>query len=408
MKDTGEATEKFLTDDEFIEFVISGDEVLGSKWKEYLERNSSEKEAFHEAESVVRMLVDKGQESAGMNHNIQERIWHRLLKSKEGHFKERRSVRTISLVARIAAIFVLFIAIPVIYTTWIINEKEHLAELNVVDESDEVTLYLASGDRLMPDAIPENKTIHQGGNTFSKVESNTLRIIASESGVSNQDLYNTIIVPRGKRYNLVLQDGTKVWINSGSEFRFPENFREGSREVYLSGEAYFDVTKDPSSPFLVSVGDIDVEVAGTSFNVSAYKENDIIETTLVEGKVYINNASGNSTELRPDQMAGYNRRDQSIAVDNVDVSLYTTWKDGILVFRDEEIKILGPKIERWYDIDIIYRDSTIPELRLSGIIREEKSLEHVLGLIEKACQVSSSINGNKVILSKIPQPISIK
>ena len=278
-------------------------------------------------------------------------------------------------------------------------------------ESGQVRILLASGASLLPEEMAENEQVSESGSSFTKSGGNRLFYSSAtgedgagngEAGAMQEELYNTIIVPRGKRITLMLPDSTAVWINSDTELKFPVRFAAESRKVTLKGEAFFDVAHERNRPFRVKTEALNVEVYGTSFNVSAYDDDGSVVTTLVNGKVGIETGAGEKIMLEPDQMADYTINDGTLEVKSVDVSLYTSWTTGSIIFRDETLESLRPKIERWYNTEIIYRDNAIGDVRLSGIISEEKELDHVMKLIEKACQLSYTITEDRVLLSRPP------
>jgi ferric-dicitrate binding protein FerR (iron transport regulator) len=417
-------TEKFLRDDRFVSFILTGDRDMGEYWKRYLELHPSEKEAFKEAERLVRIIRET---RPADDSNIIDEI------AVSGLYRLRDSVRNQqgvpsaspgnsrrwygrSLLLRAAAAAVITAA--VLFAIYNRTPSQIAAPTTpgsvTVDESGEVRILLASGASLLPGEMAENEKVSESGNSFIKSGGNRLFYLAGtgeggagngEKGITEEEQFNTIIVPRGKRITLMLPDSTAVWINSGTELKFPVRFTAESRTVSLKGEAFFDVAHESHRPFRVKTEALNVEVYGTSFNVSAYGDDESVMTTLVKGKVGIETGEGEKIVLEPDQMADYTINDGSLTVQSVDVNLYTSWTTGSIIFRDETLESLRPKIERWYNTEIIYRDNAIGDIRLSGIINEDKELDHVMKLIEKACQLSYTIRENRVLLSRNPEQL---
>jgi transmembrane sensor len=199
--------------------------------------------------------------------------------------------------------------------------------------------------------------------------------------------YAEIDVTYGQTNHLTLFDGTEVWLNSGTKFRYPNRFNAGERKVYVEGEAFFKVTPNKKLPFKVQAGEMEVEVLGTSFNVSAYADDSAQSVVLVEGKVQINNNRGSKIgELLPGQMA-YQTPDKGIRVQNVSTSEYTNWKDGVLNFREERLEDLAKKLERWYNIEISFGNEKLKEHLITGTILRNKPIDQIIAILEMTAPI---------------------
>lgn len=199
--------------------------------------------------------------------------------------------------------------------------------------------------------------------------------------------YAEIDVTYGQTNHLILFDGTEVWLNSGTKFRYPNRFNAGERKVYVEGEAFFKVTPNKKLPFKVQAGQMEVEVLGTSFNVSAYLEDSVQSVVLVEGKVRINNIKGNKIgELLPGQMA-YQTPDQEIRVQHVSTSAYTNWKEGVLNFREERLEDLARKLERWYNIEISFGNKNLKGYLITGTVLRNKPIDQIIDILEMIAPV---------------------
>lgn len=183
--------------------------------------------------------------------------------------------------------------------------------------------------------------------------------------ISEKLVYNTLTVPYGKRFDLLLSDGSQVKLNSGSSIRYPVRFNKNeNRKVFLKGEAYFDIAKDKDHPFIVNANDINVEVLGTGFNMSYYPEDNAISTVLVEGSIKLSigdsdNANTNSILLTPGHLAAWDKTTREMSVKKVDTHIYTAWKDGSLLFKNALFKNIRMKLERHFNIVI---DNSYPLL----------------------------------------------
>ena len=214
-------------------------------------------------------------------------------------------------------------------------------------------------------------------------------------------LYNTINVPYGERSQISLYDGTKVWLNSGTKFRYPVLFSRNTRDVSIEGEAYFHVATDSKHPFVVSAGQLKVEVLGTSFNVCAYPEDNEFSTTLDEGSVNaINTTTGKDVKLNPGEQVILNRETNVLKRLKVDTELFTSWKDNLLKFEDAPFEEVIKKMERWYDVKITV-DPTINIKEHYTMTIKTESLREMLQLVGRTTKINYEIKGNTVYLKKL-------
>jgi transmembrane sensor len=196
-------------------------------------------------------------------------------------------------------------------------------------------------------------------------------------------LYNTLRIPRGAEYQLVLPDGSTVWINAASALKFPTRFTGAERKVFLSGEAYFEITKNAKMPFKVVTDDaIEVEVLGTHFNVKAYEDEIDVKTTLAEGKVKIRKGDNNIT-LSPSQQGVWKKKTQGLTVKEVDAEKEIAWKNGIIEFNDDELPYIMRQLSRWYDVDISF-EGAIPKGSYNGAIPRKATLSEVMQILKLA------------------------
>lgn len=207
----------------------------------------------------------------------------------------------------------------------------------------------------------------------------------------------TISCAFGDKTSIVFPDSSKVWLNSGSKLTFNSDFKSGARNVILEGEAFFSVSKDKEHPFRVKTTDIDIEVLGTKFNVKAYPDENSVSTTLVEGSLEISSLYEN-TRIKPDQKLVFSKVSKKMVLRKIaDTSADTEWKDGRLVFRNESLGELAPKLRRWFDVDIVFADERAKQRRFTGVLERESILE-VISYFDLSKYVECSIQGNKIII----------
>jgi transmembrane sensor len=207
--------------------------------------------------------------------------------------------------------------------------------------------------------------------------------------------YNILSTPMGGEYQLVLPDGSKVWLNSGSTLRFPTSFVGTERIVELKGEAYFDITKNSKMPFLVRTNNaMDIKVLGTQFNIMAYDDEKNINTTLIEGSVEVLKGPG-KTLLKPGQEAVLNKGSGNIKVSIADLEQAIAWKNGYFIFSNENIESIMRKVSRWYNVDVIYQGN-LSNKDFVGTISRNKNVSELLKMLELTGAVHFNIDGRRI------------
>lgn len=263
-------------------------------------------------------------------------------------------------------------------------------------------LTLADGTRILLDSISDGTLAIQGNTNIIKQHDGQL-IYDAAGGTKKGTIYNTLTTPRGGQYKITLSDGTRAWLNASSWLRYPASFTGSERKVEISGEAYFEVAKDPSHPFKVSLAprsygsgdDMEIEVIGTHFNINGYDNEDAVRTTLLEGRVKVN-TTGRATYLIPGQQAQLNKTGEIKITDNTDLEETVAWKDGNFQFDNSSITSVMHQLERWYDMETVYA-GTITK-HFSGTIPRNVNLSKVLELLQRTGEVKFSISGNKIIV----------
>ena len=230
-------------------------------------------------------------------------------------------------------------------------------------------------------------------------ENATLRYTSTDSVAPEKVEFNTLVIPRGSEYNIVLADGTKVFLNAGSEISYPVVFAGDRREVKLKGEAYFEVRKDERRPFFVQAGDVQIQVLGTSFNVTAYPGRGRIETTLEEGKIQLTDGR-ESVEVSPGKQAIYDIEDGRFEVKQVDTKLYTAWKDGYYKFDQMTLEDIMETLALWYDLNVFYRNPGVKSLEFTGRLRRYDEVVSLFEKLEQTGLVVFEVNGKNVIIKE--------
>ena len=266
--------------------------------------------------------------------------------------------------------------------------------------AERAVLKLFDGKTVVLDSTSGNMLIARGENVRVEVDSNRLLRYSREDTVvtSREERKNELIVPRGGEYQIVLADGTRVWLNSATKLIFPQNFTGKERRVMLSGEAFFDVARDESKPFIVETSRMDVKVLGTRFNVNAYTDNEVVSTTLVDGSVEVASGTQKPITLVPGEQA-YGEAGE-LEKREVNIRLYTSWIDGRFMFNNVELEEIAKQISRWYDVEIFFTNENVKRTRFTGGMVKFKPLDDLIRMIESTSPVRFSVKGKTIVISE--------
>lgn len=256
----------------------------------------------------------------------------------------------------------------------------------------QASLTLDDGSTIVLNDRPQGELIKQGSTSVIKQDSATL----GYEGITGSAAYNILRTPRGGQYNLVLSDGSRVWLNAATSLRFPVSFNGNDRTVELDGEAYFEVAHNSQKPFYVKIRDgAKVEVTGTRFNVMAYEDEPARQATLLEGSINI--TTGNTVKkLQPGQQAIVNSGNISV-VNKTDPEESIAWKNGFISFKDANIQTIMREASRWYDVKVEYRGD-IPSRFFTGSLLRSASLSDLLHILELS-KIKFKIEGRTIIVS---------
>jgi len=220
---------------------------------------------------------------------------------------------------------------------------------------------------------------------------------------AKETLMNTLLVPKGGEYTLVLSDGTRIFVNSMSKLEFPVRFTGNKREITLEGEAYFEVAPDQSKPFIVTVKGAQIQVLGTSFNIKAYGDDQQSFTTLVEGKVKLraSNPASPVCFLEPNQQAVFDPSTSGFEVQKVDAAQIVQWISGKYSFTNQSLDEIMKTLSRWYDFNYQYENESLKSLRFEGGLNKYENIEPILEIIRRTGKVNVTVKGKEVLFSKI-------
>jgi len=344
--------------------------------------------------------------------SLKEEVWLALQKNKPSVKLETTGPEIATLSSsiswwRYAAAAIFIIAIGGI--TFYLLREQPVTESNITNnipaKQDESTdalpgtskaqLVLADGSIISLDSTRNMQLTEKDGTHIDKQSGKLVyNDVATAIG---KILFNTLSTPRGGEYQLVLPDGSKVWLNAVTSIKFPTRFQGKERIVFLHGEAYFEVAKNKEMPFQVKLdNDMTVQVLGTHFNIMGYDDEAEVKTTLAEGIVKVTNQS-NVVLLSPSKQAVLKKTDQSLAVSNADVSKALAWKNGMIEFDGDDLPYIMRQLSRWYDVDVSFRGA-IPKGTYKGAIRRQAPLSKVLEILRVA-GVQYKMEGKKLIVT---------
>ena len=309
-------------------------------------------------------------------------------------YERRRKLLVVRCVAAVAILFLVSTCV------WFVNrggeESQFMFPSEIKPGSLRASLILNDGQEIMLDkrlSLMESDSSVVLSNEKGELSYRNVRERAGESSV------NTLRVPCGGEYQLMLADGTRVRVNSESELVFPTCFNSDRREVFLKGEAYFQVAPDSDKPFYVRVNDYIVKVTGTSFNVTSYTDDPCTMTTLVEGKVSVyGNDSTWNCDLTPGHMLKFDKGTARVTSEECDPRIYTSWIDGEFKFRDMRLEDIMKRLNRWYDFEVAYEEEELKDLRFSGAAEKYNPVEFLLKMIEEVTKVRFDIEGKRIMV----------
>ena len=357
------------------------------KLREWIDKASENRELFEQYLKTVKInrMVE------GADWLDEERAWQELAgKIRRGRIKS--FYRRLSLGA---AVVIIFIGLGMAF--WQRNKltEQEVHLIKFLPGSTKATLILANGSQIdltrgdLKEVITTEALIEN--DSLLGLQYNHIKLR------DEQPVFHTVKVPVAGEYHFTLSDGTKVWMNSDSELRFPVNFTSNRREIFIKGEAYFEVEPDRERPFIVHANQVSIQVLGTKFNVSAYGESQQVLTTLVQGGVNVKYA-GLQTELQPGFQAVTDIKAGTMDRREVEVGMYTSWTKGIFEYENMPLSDIAVQLSRWYDVRIIFAAPEFANRRFTGVVRKYDVLNDVLSIIEQTTDVCFIVNGKEIVV----------
>jgi ferric-dicitrate binding protein FerR (iron transport regulator) len=340
-----------------------------------------------------------------MTSEERQKLKNRIFESIRAYDK-RRSLWMYSSVAASIALIAGFMYFYSIHSFNDLPAAYHTAAAEDFENITDVVLQLSEDEKVL---IKDDSSRIEYSSADHAIKISDSKTIRKEELAANA--YNTLIVPYGKRSEIILSDGTKVWLNSGSKLVYPSFFSGSKREVFLIGEAIFDVSENKEKPFYVSTNDYVVKVLGTVFNISNYPDDAFTSTVLKSGLVQIDYREKGpfkfkkSIELLPGNKATYERSNDKLVTSAVNVDPYFSWKDGVLMFKNDPLENIIKRVSRYYNVEVTITSEELKHERFSGHLNLKDDIIQVIEVINESAgqvfEIERMENDKSIKLTKI-------
>lgn len=388
----------FLEDSNFLRWLNEPTQEDHDFWNEYLKKHPSQRAKIKEATLLFNLFHSRENKLALPE---QYELWKAIQAGSQTSGKEV-FLRILKYAAILVLVFFSGAVSYYIYQNSVGQNQYQLAEINPAVNG-EAMVILADGSKVSLDKQMSEISYSTNGRQLI-VNNDTI----TQKAETMKESMNKVIVSYGKKSMVLLSDGTKVWLNAGSQLVYPAVFLKDTREVALVGEAFFDVVKNPQKPFVVKAADVSVQVLGTRFDISAYPEDKVIQTVLEEGKINLKYSGGGIfkrdyvVEMVPNQMVEFDKISRAANSSTVDVSKFVSWKDGMLEFEKVNLYKALKQVERFYNIKILLEDQSIGSYKLSGKLDLKDEPEEVLNVIKLTVPIDwqRKSNGDFIVIKK--------
>lgn len=381
--------EELAQDQCFIDWVQKKEQ--DAEWMSLAEQHPEFGKKMETSREIVEMLDDSSDNLSGPEVHT---LW-KLIDNFEESVKAKSKVHRLKTGFRYAAVLLVLISmtgVAVLFYTSSPDDYQFTADAAGSPDTESV-LILPDGNKIN---LKKDYSTVELQEEQIQINNDSIVHLKDKADKLSGDRMNEVIVPYGKRTQLVLEDGTKVWLNAGSRLAFPQKFDGKKRTVYLEGEGYFEVAKNTSQPFIVNTSSVNIEVTGTKFNISAYQSDDFCQTVLLEGSVNVIGKSkllNNRTSMLPNQKVIFNKNEQTLVRENEYFpELYVAWTEGWYSFSNESLTEIFKKVERYYNVKIEYNPDLISKaLPVSGKLDLKDSISEVMKVLSLVVKVDFQI-----------------
>ena len=394
------SVEDLLHDQEFVSIV----KRLNSpeEWEQFLQYQSESANNIIQARKILHLFQTSDYRILDKEKN--QKLWNNIYRFNTESSRHYKTIRLKTFIRVAASILIIISLGGLLYLHFSKIENQYQFSESRNDlKTDNPLLVLSNGNTVKLKKSESKIEVLKGQDAIQIDNDQIVENQSSNVKEPNKAKLNEVIIPYGKKSKIVLEDGTTVWLNSGSRFAFPQAFNGDKREVFLEGEAYFEVAKNVNKPFIVSTAEINVEVLGTRFNVSAYKSDNLSETVLLEGSVNIWDNSKffkEKIQMEPNQKATYDKTTKNIALKSESESeKIISWVNGWYEFKNEDFERVLKKLEKYYNVKFEYDQAAVSKiLPISGKLDLKESLNEVMIVLSKVAKIEYQISGKTVTI----------
>ncbi|HBG40545.1 MAG TPA: hypothetical protein DDW85_03915 [Porphyromonadaceae bacterium] len=380
----------FLDDDFFIESMISPTTESKLFWSELIDRKEIDINEYISANMLLDTIRKSRRE---IPQERKDRLWKRIETTRNSPDKKQKAIHRYKYLAITACIAVI-IGLSITF----LLERKNVSDSSDIDYAQFQALHQPQNQKEIRIVTEDSQLEIDGKEADIKYDSTGSFTVNSEAVSTGTTLpsvakvsYNQLSVPYGKRAFLTLADGTSLWVNAGTSVIYPATFPENKREIYVDGEVYAEVQRDQSRPFVVKTDKLEIQVLGTSFNLSAYKDDAFKRVVLVNGAVDVKQ-NGVNTRLVPNQAYTYTQN--GISVETVDTEIYTSWRDGIYIFQNEPIENILQQLARYYNVTMIF-PSEPSRILCSGKLELKDDLSRLLNNLSQIASFNFGVKDNE-------------
>ena len=379
--------ESLITNELFVSKVLKG----GAEARRYIDAliekyPSQEEEIFFAVQFIITISVKQSNSNGSARAEVWKNIMNEQKHKKELSIERRKNIFTIIL--KVAASIVIILGFSYyFYNQYSLNSFKRIAQNRNIS-ADESILVLSDGtEHKLFNSESRIDYIEEGEKIIIQESDNKSKKIENLVSENKEEIFNQLIVPYGTRQTVTLSDGTEVKLNAGSRLVYPANFDRDKRKVYLTGEGFFKVAENKDKPFIINTDNIDIKVTGTIFNVSAYADEPVTSTVLVEGSVQVlidNKIVGKSRyNLAPNHGCFYSVNEKQLKVREVNIDDYIGWQDGWMQFKDVPLKNIIKRVEKYYDRKIVIEGEDLKNTLISGKLILSDNFQEVLNYLAK-------------------------
>ncbi len=381
--------EDFVADKQFADWVINPTNAKNNFWINFTKKYPNKKNSIAEAKEIIKSLKSV---EITIPKDKKKEIWAKVVGKRKKYWLTTN-------LYKYAAVFLLLLTVGI--AAWLHNNKKLKIEttntVNALLDGEKAVLILTDGKKI--DLLSEENKLEYGeSGEIIKLDNNK----EVSQKVENKMKFNTVVVPYGHRTKIYLPDRTIVWINAGSTLTYPVSFSQNQRTVQLSGEAYFEVSHNENKAFIVKTTHSEINVLGTKFNVTAYPEDQLEETVLIEGKVQMSTKTGllnDKVILKPNQKASLLHSKRNFTIREVNVQDYIAWVNQMFTFNDITLNVVFKRLSRYYDVKIQATDE-VNNISLKGKLDLNEDLSKVLDRLNLLVSIKYEITGDTVTIKK--------